>query len=1071
MTHATNALFGNLSMPGTSRTSPPAEAALPSLATFDDDSWADVEPPDEEDLEPGEGGPQDWVREDLPGGARGTGTGEYPVRTRGAGPVADHGGEPAEDRGTAPLSWEERQAVTAGLVARAQADASAARAQAEWSERAEADLAAAAATGGAEGLVRPGAGSAGGATAGREPVGAVGTVRTGYAGHTGAPRVPWGVTVADPASLVEGLNPAQAQAVTHSGSPLLIIAGAGSGKTRVLTHRVAHLIATGRARPGEILAITFTNKAAAEMRERVTALVGPAGERMWVSTFHSACVRILRRSHEAAGLRSTFSVYDAADSTRLITLIVRELGIDPKRFTPKTFAHRISDLKNELVTPEELARTAQPTNPMERHLVEVYQAYAQRLAAANALDFDDIIMRTVALLQTQPAVAEAYRRRFRHVLVDEYQDTNHAQYVLVRELVGGPGTSGEGSPLPAGELTVVGDSDQSIYAFRGATIRNIEEFEQDYPSARTILLEQNYRSTQNILTAANTVISRNSGRRPKNLWTSSGDGAPVTGYVADSEHDEARWVSQEIDRLADEHGVRPAEVAVFYRTNAQSRALEEVFVRSGQPYKVVGGTRFYERREVKDAIAYLRAVDNPDDDVNLRRILNVPRRGLGDKAEAALAEHASRHAVSFGRAVADAAGVPREDPARQGDDEPPVVEGLTTRARNQVRGFHELLVSLRQMLGEGQGVAEVLDSALDASGYLAELRASDDPQDATRVENLAELHSVASDFQAANPTGTLADFLERVSLVSDSDQLPDADEAGTGGLPEGQVTLMTVHTAKGLEFPVVFVTGMEDGTFPHVRSLSEEADLAEERRLAYVALTRARERLYLTRAAVRSAWGTTQAMPASRFLDDLPAEVVDWRRLASDTVALYSDSTGWGSSWGEGGYGSGRRGARGGPGRRAGADRGGEPGESPAHLDEDDFAPPVGSGNRRTGRLGRVETAKDRAEARRAERAARRGRPTRLDGSPGRPRGRSGQQERGRVGAGDEAGRSQDEALPAAVAGLRVGDQVRHDSYGIGTVVGLEGAGRSLTARVEFTVAGAVTTKRLMLRYAPVARV
>ncbi|PZU34722.1 MAG: ATP-dependent DNA helicase PcrA, partial [Actinomyces sp.] len=868
-----------------------------------------------------------------------------------------------------------------------------------------------------------------------------------------------GVTVADPADLLTGLNPAQARAVTHAGSPLLIIAGAGSGKTRVLTHRIAHLIATGRARPGEILAITFTNKAAAEMRERVTALVGPAGERMWVSTFHSACVRILRREHEAAGLRSTFSIYDAVDSTRLVTLIVRELGIDPKRFTPKTFAHRISDLKNELVTPAQYAERAVTSNPLDRHLVEVYRAYAERLAAANALDFDDLIMRTVQLLQTRPAVAEMYRRRFRHVLVDEYQDTNHAQYSLVRELVGGPGTSGAGSAVPPGELTVVGDSDQSIYAFRGATIRNIEEFEQDYPSARTILLEQNYRSTQNILSAANAVISRNSGRREKNLWTDSGDGPRIIGYVADSEHDEARWISQEIDRLFDVEGVRPRDVAVFYRTNSQSRALEEAFLRSGQPYKVVGGTRFYERREIKDAVAYLRAVDNPDDDVNLRRILNVPKRGLGDKAESVLAEHAARHGVSFGTAIADAAGALR--PASEGDaagdldapgHEPPAVEGLTARARTQTTRFHELLASLRGRLAEGDGVADLLDSALDASGYLAELRASDDPQDATRVENLAELHSVASDFQAANPEGTLADFLERVSLVADSDQLPpsadlaampeDERAAAAAAEEQGQVTLMTVHTAKGLEFPVVFVTGLEDGTFPHSRALAEDAELAEERRLAYVALTRARERLYVTRAAVRSAWGAASAMPASRFLDDIPAETMEWKRIASSMDALRGGSTGWGSSWGEGGFASGR-GSYG----RAGAGRG-------ASADDDDFAPAIGSGRRgggRTKRLGRVETPKDRAEARRAKRLAARGKPVRLDGS----------------GDADSASA----ALPESVAGLKVGDQVRHTSYGVGTVVGLEGSGRSTVARVEFTIDGAAATKRLMLRLAPITRV
>ena len=978
--NAMNSLFGALPMPGSSgAATPPPEAALPALVptggAFDDDSWADVEAPEE-----------DWGPEDAP---------------------------PPEDEAAAAPTWEERQDEVSALVARAQANAAAARARAD----------------------------------GAAPSGHV----SGSA---------WGVTVSDPAELLSGLNPAQEAAVTHAGAPLLIIAGAGSGKTRVLTHRIAHLIATGRARPGEILAITFTNKAAAEMRERVTALVGPAGERMWVSTFHSACVRILRREHEAAGLRSTFSIYDAADSTRLITLIVRELGIDPKRFTPKTFAHRISDLKNELITPAQFAERAVTSNPLERHLAEVYRAYAQRLSAANALDFDDIIMRTVSLLQTRPAVAEMYRRRFRHILVDEYQDTNHAQYVLVRELVGGPGTSGAGSALPPGELTVVGDSDQSIYAFRGATIRNIEEFEEDYPTARTILLEQNYRSTQNILSAANAVISRNSGRREKNLWTAAGDGAPITGYVADSEHDEARWISQEVDRLADEHGVRPRDVAVFYRTNAQSRALEEAFMRAGQPYKVIGGTRFYDRREIKDAIAYLRAVDNPDDDVNLRRILNVPKRGLGDKAEGALAEHAARYAVSFGQAVADAAGAPREARADEpggaaGADsadgqasstaeagEPPEVEGLTTRARNQVRGFHELLTTLRHMVTAGDGVADVLDSALDASGYLAELRASDDPQDATRVENLAELHSVASDFQAANPDGTLADFLERVSLVADSDQLPPSadleDEDARQAEEQGQITLMTVHTAKGLEFPVVFVTGMEDGTFPHTRSLTEETELAEERRLAYVALTRARERLYLTRAAVRSAWGAANAMPASRFLDDVPGETIDWKRLTSSMEALRGGGTGWGSSWGEGGFGSG--------GRRSGGSRQGS--YSGGYSDDDDFAPPVGGGAKRSGKLGRVETAQDRAAKRASARLDARGKQS--DSSPA-------------------AAASED--LPAAVAGLRTGDQVRHDSYGVGTVVGLEGKGRSLTARVEFVIDGAPTTKRLILRYAPVAKI
>ncbi|MBS6072220.1 MAG: UvrD-helicase domain-containing protein [Actinomyces urogenitalis] len=982
--NAMNSLFDALPMPGSSK--PPAETVLPSLAPASgwDDGWADS-------LAQAEAPAEEWAPE-----------------------PEDEGQAPEpEDLAAVASSWEERQAETAALVARAQANAAAARARAA------------------------GQGESADLGAGR---------------GSGTPGYAWGVTVADPTELVKGLNPAQEQAVTHTGAPLLIIAGAGSGKTRVLTHRIAYLLATGRARPGEILAITFTNKAAAEMRERVAGLVGPAGERMWVSTFHSACVRILRREHEAAGLRSTFSIYDSADSQRLITLIVKELGIDSKRFTPKTFANRISDLKNELITPAQYAERALTSNPLEQHLVEVYRAYAARLVAANALDFDDLIMRTVQLLQTKPAVAEMYRRRFRHILVDEYQDTNHAQYVLVRELTGGPGTSGEGSAVPAAELTVVGDSDQSIYAFRGATIRNIEEFEQDYPAARTILLEQNYRSTQNILDAANAVISRNSGRRKKNLFTESGAGTPVIGYVADSEHDEARWISSEIDRLADEEGVRPRDVAVFYRTNAQSRALEEAFLRSGQPYKVVGGTRFYERREIKDAIAYLRAVDNPDDDVNIRRILNVPKRGLGDKAEAVLAEHAARYGVSFGTAVADAAGALR--PLEQGEGagdldaggtETPAVEGLATRARTQVTKFHELLTGLRHQLAAGDGVADLLDSVLDASGYLAELRASDDPQDATRVENLAELHSVAADFQAANPDAVLADFLERVSLVADADQLPDSadleDEAARKAAEDGQVTLMTVHTAKGLEFPVVFVTGMEDGTFPHSRSLADDAELAEERRLAYVALTRARERLYVTRAAVRSAWGSAQAMPASRFLDDIPTETMEWKRLASSMDALRGGGTGWGSSWGEGGFGSGR-GSGGSRGYGSGAG---------SYSDDDDFAPAFGSG-KRSGKLGRVETPKDRFEARRAQRLAKRGKPTRLDGSCA------------------DGGAADASELPAAVQGLKVGDQVRHDSYGLGEVTAIEGSGRSTVAHVAFTIDGARATKRLMLRLAPLAK-
>ncbi|WP_019136425.1 DNA helicase PcrA [Cellulomonas massiliensis] len=701
-------------------------------------------------------------------------------------------------------------------------------------------------------------------------------------------------------ALLVGLNPQQREAVVHHGGPLLIVAGAGSGKTRVLTHRIAHLLATRRARAGEVLAITFTNKAAAEMRERVEQLVGPAAQRMWVSTFHSACVRILRREASTLGLRSSFSIYDAADSQRLLTLVARELDLDPKKYPAKALAGKISALKDELVDPETFARTSGggAANDFDTALAQVYTRYQARLRQAHALDFDDLIMTTVHLLQAFPAVAEHYRRRFRHVLVDEYQDTNHAQYVLVRELVGvsaTPAASAEGADeVPRGELTVVGDADQSIYAFRGASIRNILEFEADYPDARTILLEQNYRSTQTILSAANAVISRNAGRKPKRLWTDSGAGAQIVAYVADTEHEEARFVAQEIDRLGDEQGVRPGDVAIFYRANAQSRALEEVLVRVGLPYKVVGGTRFYERREIKDAVAYLRAIANPDDDVNLRRILNVPKRGLGDRSEAMVAAFAERERISFGAALARLDEVP----------------GLGTRAITGMAAFAQMMDGLRELAADA-GPAEVLGAVLDRSGYLAELRASEDPQDASRVENLAELHAVASEFEQSDPEGDLADFLERVSLVADSDQIPvpdGADDDGQARPDPGVVTLMTLHTAKGLEFPVVFLTGMEDGTFPHMRSLSDPDQLAEERRLAYVGLTRARERLYVSRAAVRTAWGVPNEFPPSRFLDDLPEELLDWRRRESSTSQLRG---GWGSGFGSGGgYGSGGYGRR-----------------------------------------------------------------------------------------------------------------------------------------------------------------
>jgi DNA helicase II / ATP-dependent DNA helicase PcrA len=647
---------------------------------------------------------------------------------------------------------------------------------------------------------------------------------------------------ADPETLLDGLNPQQRQAVIHAGGPLLIVAGAGSGKTRVLTHRIAWLLAERGVQPGEVLAITFTNKAAGEMKERVARLVGGRARAMWVMTFHSACVRILRAEGKRLGFTSTFSIYDADDSRRLMTTVCRDLDFDPKRMSPRAVANQVSNLKNELVDFEDAKDRAE--NHIERQVADAYRLYQDRLRRANALDFDDLIMATVSLLQLFPDVAEHYRRRFRHVLVDEYQDTNHAQYVLIRELVG----SGEG----AAELCVVGDADQSVYAFRGATIRNIMQFEKDYPAATTILLEQNYRSTQTILNAANAVISRNPDRKPKRLWSDAGDGDKIMGYVADNEHDEAAWIAGEIDRLSDEAGFRACDVAVFYRTNAQSRVFEEVFIRVGLPYKVVGGVRFYERREVRDALAYLRVLVNPADTVSLRRILNVPKRGIGDTSEAAVATLADRERTTYFEALHHASES----------------TGLAARSLNAIRGFVTMIDELTEMAGAAPG--DVLEAVLDRSGYLGELRGSLDPQDEGRVENLEELVSVAREFEQNHPEGSLADFLEQVALVADADQVPSPDGS------DGVVTLMTLHTAKGLEFPVVFLSGMEDGVFPHMRSMGNATELEEERRLAYVGITRAEKHLSVSRALVRSAWGSPSYNPPSRFLDDLPAELVEW---------------------------------------------------------------------------------------------------------------------------------------------------------------------------------------------------
>lgn len=761
-----------------------------------------------------------------------------------------------------------------------------------------------------------------------------------------------------PDALLEGLNDAQRTAVGHTGGPLLVVAGAGSGKTRVLTRRVAWIIAAQHAHPGSILAITFTNKAAAEMRERVAELVGPRAKLMWVSTFHSACVRILRKEVSRFGYTSSFSIYDSADSKRLMTLVCRELGLDPKRFNPRAILNWVSNAKNELLDHETAGSRA--SNETEKIYAEAYANYQRRLVAANAMDFDDLIMNTVHLFRAFPEVREIYRRRFRHVLVDEYQDTNVAQYAFIRELCDEPDS----------DLLVVGDSDQSIYAFRGANIRNILEFELDFPNAKTVLLEQNYRSTQTILSAANAVISRNEGRRAKKLWSQEGDGEMIVGYVADDERDEAQFIADEIDKLAEDQDIKSSDIAIFYRTNAQSRVFEEVFIRVGLPYKVVGGVRFYERKEIKDALAYVRALTNPADAVSLRRIINVPKRGIGDRAVAAIDALARRHNLSFWDALVRA-------------DEAP---DLATRSRNAITGFVAIMTELQALAATDAPADEVLEVALTRSGYLSELESSTDPQDETRVENLAELVAVAREFVVEASTidedepeaeradelpndadvfedvdafapGSLAAFLERVALVADADSIPD-DGAGV-------VTLMTLHTAKGLEFPVVFLTGLEDGLFPHMRAMSDPKELEEERRLAYVGVTRARSRLYVTRATVRSAWGAPAYNPPSRFLDEIPESVIEWRRLGMPTFSSA-------------------------------------------------FVPRP------------VQTTFGSASV--SARAKQRSR---------------------------------------TVVSLAPGDRVVHDSFGMGTVVAVDGAGDKAVASVDFGSGG---IKRLLLRYAPVEK-
>ncbi|HEV8627922.1 MAG TPA: UvrD-helicase domain-containing protein [Acidimicrobiia bacterium] len=770
-----------------------------------------------------------------------------------------------------------------------------------------------------------------------------------------------------PNTLLDGLNPVQREAVVHPGGPILVVAGAGSGKTRVLTHRVAHLIKDLKVSPFAILAITFTNKAADEMKERVGQLVGPVAQKMWVSTFHSACARILRREAAHLGMRSSFSIYDQADAVRLTGYILRDLNLDPKRMPPRQVHAAISAAKNELISPTELLERA--LTPYDKKLAEVFAEYQKRLTDASALDFDDLLTQAVNLFRRHPDVASAWRSRFQHVLVDEFQDTNMAQWELVRTLAD-----------EHRNIMVVGDADQAIYRFRGADYRNLMRFEEAFPDASVIVLEQNYRSTQTILDAANAVIANNAGRRPKHLWTDSVGGELISRYLGEDERDEALYLTREVHRLVEECPYRFGDLAVFYRTNAQSRVIEEVFVRSGIPYRVVGGVKFYDRREVKDVLAYLRALANPDDEVSLKRIVNVPKRGVGDTSVAKVETYAAERNLTFGGALARA-----------------IDAGVSGKALGGIRALLDLLEELADV--SEHGVGATVEAVLERSGYLAELEAERSIEAAGRIENLRELVGVAREFDEALERGDIvgaaansvaaavgaddadaaegqADeaapaapvvvpvgipriqaFLEALSLVTDMDDY-DGDQSA--------VTLMTLHTAKGLEFPVVFMTGMEENVFPHVRSLGDPDQLDEERRLCYVGITRARERLYLCHAWCRNLFGSTQYNPASRFLAEIPEQLV-----------------------------------------------------------------------RLTGRT-----------------------------HPGRGAARERQLSSGVVGGGPSR-RPQTGAAGAEKLGLKVGDDVAHDKFGEGVIIGIEGEGDKAEALVRFRDSG---EKRLLLSWAPLKR-
>ena len=883
-----------------------------------------------------------------------------------------------------------------------------------------------------------------------------------------------GPSLCDPQSLIKDLNPQQMEAVKYYGQALLIGAGAGSGKTRVLTRRIAWLLAHGFW-ASSILAITFTNKAAAEMRERLAALVGPEAEHMWISTFHSACVRILRRDGKEIGLTSGFSIYDTADCERLVKLISGDLNIDTKRYTPRMLLGKISDCKNSLTSWQDQLKSVNcdykpgqrgyqvSAGDVDELVAVVYAEYQHRLAMANAVDFDDLIMRTVELFQRCPQVSEYYRHKFRYVFVDEYQDTNHAQYVLVRELSGidsgeqpDPQMRGAGRVGPSW-ITVVGDSDQSIYAFRGADIRNIQDFEQDFPNAKTIMLEQNYRSTQTILDAANAVIARNENRKPKKLWTALGEGDKIVGYAADNAQQEAGWIANEIARIHEEEGIAYRDIAIMYRANAQSRSLEEAMINANLPYQLVGGTKFYERKEIKDALAYLQAIVNPADNVNVRRILNVPKRGLGVRAEGLIASYADAHDTTFFGAI----------------EHMEQIEGMSARTTKPLGVFRDMMHGLADFAKDHDTKpSEVVAEVLSKSGILEELQRSEDPQDASRVDNLSQLQSVAAEFEQNTPDATLAGFLETTALVADSDQLPGENE------DSGKVTMMTLHTAKGLEYPYVFLTGMEQGTFPHQRAMEDTSELAEERRLAYVGITRAKRRLYVTRAAVRAQWGQANDMMPSQFLDEIPDELIDWKRREAGVERMRAswrndddEFGGWdddddfgsvpfgGSSYGKSSYG----------GSSYGSGTYGSRSSYGSSSDGSGRAQYGGSSARGASSLYGSSSQRSYAGAGSSSSYGS------LYGSygSGKSSGKSGKVTTRRVKPktkpvdltkSSQASQT-DNRSGLSISDVHVGDRLTHDHFGMGTVIEIQDKGANSVITVDF---GNGEVKRLLLRMAPI---